>query len=268
MNGHLHLVCSPNDTGRPCLGRQSFCAPYHLSKPYEDAGTLVVNVVNPTAGLFDGDVVDLRATVEAGARLVLTTPSSCRVYRSRSGKAAVSKQKIHVCKGAFAEFLPEPLIPHAGAILHQTTELSLEEGAELLYFEWLAPGRVASGEAFAYEHIHWQTDLRIMERLVARERYNIRPAAQPESLTALRAAFPVSHYLGCFFVADVVFPVEAIEALQSEGNYLGWTPLAHGGGWAVKALCSDSLGARRLLRELRVVLYQAMGREMPGTGRL
>ena len=75
MKGHLHLTCACDGAGRSALREQSFRAPFHLSKPHEDAGALVVNVVNPTAGIFDGDELELQATVEAGARLVLTAPA-------------------------------------------------------------------------------------------------------------------------------------------------------------------------------------------------
>ena len=43
----------------------------HLSKPHHDAETLVLNVVNPTAGLLEGDEIDCRVDVQSGARLLL-----------------------------------------------------------------------------------------------------------------------------------------------------------------------------------------------------
>ena len=88
LKGHLHITCACDELGRNFISKQSFCAPMHLSKPHEDAGALVVNLVNPTAGLFDGDEVEIIARVNPGARLVLTTPSANRIYKSRSGSAA------------------------------------------------------------------------------------------------------------------------------------------------------------------------------------
>lgn len=264
MKGHLHLVCGPGGDGLPCLKKQSFCAPFHLSKPHVDAGALVVNVVNPTAGMFDGDHLDLNVRIEGGAHLVLTTPSASRVFRSRSGHAAVMRQQFRVESGSMLEFMPEPLIPHAGSVYDQGTELHIDPGGALLFFEWLAPGRVASGETFAFGSITWSTDLWRGGHLSVRERYRLTP--DDSSLVPLRRLFPSSHYLGCFVGGDFEFPVEAIEALQTPSCHLGWSALA-GGGWSIKALCEDALTTRKLMANLRQTLHRAMGRTPASLGR-
>ena len=265
LKGHLHLTCGCDESGRSALREQSFCAPFHLSKPHEDAGALVVNVVNPTAGIFDGDELELEAKAESGTRLVLTAPSANRIYQSRTGQPAVVRQTVRAAAGSFVEFLPEPLIPHAGSVYEQHTELLAETGAEMLFFEWLSPGRVAGGEVFQYRKLGWRTDVRIGGQLAARERYILEPA-RPETLTALTAKFPQSHYLGCFWVSDRPFPVDAVESLNREGIYLGWSALSHG-GWTVKTLCADALTARKLLTAIREALYTAMQRVPPRLGR-
>ncbi len=265
MKGHLHLTCARLANGESALREQSFCAPFHLSKPHQDCGALVVNVVNPTAGLFDGDELDLLAQVECGARLVLTTPSAGRVYQSRSGTPARLQQRVQAAAGSFVEFLPEPLIPQAGAVYAQQTTLDVAAEAELLFFEWLSPGRVASGEVFQYRQLAWQTDLRVDGRLVARERYRVEPE-QPATLAALTDCFPQAHYLGCFWVSARPFPEAAVAALQGPGIYLGWSQLA-AGGWSLKALCADALTTRRLLGGLRAALYAALERHPPWLGR-
>ena len=265
LKGHLHLTCACDGAGRSALREQSFRAPFHLSKPHEDAGALVVNVVNPTAGIFDGDELELVATVEARARLVLTTSGANRIYQSRTGKAARVQQTVRAAPGSFVEFLPEPLIPHAGSIYEQQTELVAEAGAEMLFFEWLSPGRVAGGEVFEYHRLDWRTDVRVAGRLVARERYTLQPT-RPATLTSLTAKFPQAHYLGCFWVTDRPFPVEAVEKLPDPASYVGWSPLP-GGGWTVKALGADALTTRKLLTRLRAVLYTAMDQLPPRLGR-
>jgi urease accessory protein len=57
----------------------------------------------------------------------------------------------------------------------------------LLFFESLAPGRVASGESFAYTELEWATDVRCDTVLVARERYRLTP--EGEAVRTLRSAF-------------------------------------------------------------------------------
>lgn len=265
MNGHLHLTAACYDNGQTYLRQQSFRAPLHLSKPHDDAGALVVNVVNPTAGMFDGDVIDCRVTVESRARVVLTTPSANRVYRARSDRPALMTQEFTVMEGGFLEFYPEPMIPQGGALYHQQTRLHVQPGGGLLFFEWLAPGRVARGEVFEYQRLQWDTDVFHGAQLVARERYTLDP--RNESLEALNAAHPGAHYLGCFWLGDFAFPAEAVEALQTADSQVGFGPLP-AGGWVVKALCADSLSTRRLLKALRATFYAAMGRPMPMLGRM
>lgn len=264
MRGHLTLTASAYEDGRTYVRQQSFRAPLHLSKPHEDAGALVMNIVNPTAGIFDGDSIDIAVEAETGAQVVLTTPSASRVYRSRSGGPAKVCQKFTAQSGALLEFFPEPFIPQAGARYQQQTELHVEEGGSLLYFDWLSPGRVASGEVFQYAELLWDMDVWCAGRLAARERYRLSP--DDASLDSMLKLGPQTHYLGCFFLGAGPVLAEKLEALNSPDVYLGFGPLVHG-GFTIKALCRDSLTARRLLQRLREILYESMGRPMPSLGR-
>jgi urease accessory protein len=264
MKGHLHLTCSLGANGESYLREQSFRAPLHLSKPHHDGGALVVNIVNPTAGIFDDDEIDLNITVESQASLVLTTPSSGRVYRSRNGLDARVNQELKVAAGSFLEFYPEPFIPHAGARYHQRNTLRVAETGSMIFIEWLSPGRVASGESFLYDELCWDTDVILADKVIARERYTLNP--KDESLNSLNAVFENAHYLGCFVIGTFSFPQDEIEALGSDDVYIGAGPLV-AGGWTIKAICRDSLHARKTLSSLRTILYQAMKKDAPTLGR-
>ena len=264
LRGHLSVVCAPDERGVSILRRQSFRAPLHLSKPHWDAGSLVVNVVNPTAGLFDGDEVSVEAEVEGGASLVLTSPSATRVFRSRSGRPATVMQRLQVKSGGYLEVFPEAFIPQAAARYRQQTTVEAEVGAAVIFFEWLAPGRAAMGEAYAFSDLRWETDFMVGGVLAARERFRLRPG--DESLAALRWMGPETHYIGCLVAGIDDWPAQALEALGSEAVYLGHGPLT-GQGRVIKALCRDSLAARRTMHGIRQALYRAMGRPVPGLGR-
>src|SRR6185369_10218131 len=116
FSGHLHLRAARRDHGRTVLAAQSFRAPFHLSKPYwdEDVRVLLAQVVNPTAGILDGDRLESEIGVDAGASLLVTTPSASRVFQMRDG-AAECRQHFTVADGGWLEVLPEPLVPHRGA---------------------------------------------------------------------------------------------------------------------------------------------------------
>lgn len=267
IRGHLDLRSDVRGDGTPYLSRQSFRAPVHLGKSHLGSGALLANLVNPTAGFFDGDRIDLDVTAGHGSRLVLSTPAASRVFRARGGAPASCNQHLKVERDAFLEWIPEPFIPQAGARYHQRTEIDLEERAGLFFFEWIAPGRVARGEVFAYDSLRWEFDLRQAGRLVARERYELHPG--DHSLAALRDRFPAAHCVTSYAAGIPAgeWPAAELDQLAGDRTYLGHGPLV-GEIHLVRALCADSLAARELMSGLRRVLYQAAGREMPRLGRL
>lgn len=267
--GHLELVCAPDTRGVSVLRHQSFRAPMHISKPHHDAGMLVVNVVNPTAGLLEGDRVECRAGVEAGGRLILTTPSASRAHRVRDGFAELH-QELRVANTGFLEFWPELFIPQGGARFRQKTLLSVEDGGELLFFESLAPGRVASGESFAFQELEWETDVRLAGTLVARERYRIRP--EDESVRTLRRAFTDAYYASGFIVSPRLTEKhpcwQRLHELHTKDAWIGCGRLASGNGWVIKMLAAGSIELRRTLQSVRAEIYSALGYAMPSVRRL
>lgn len=267
LRGHLDLRCDLRADGVPYVSRQSFRAPVHLSKSHLDGDILVQSIVNPTAGFFDGDLLEVNVEVGSGAKLVLSTPSAARVYRTRSGRAAETFQKFSVGEGGLLEWIPEPFIPHADSRHVQRTRLELESGADLLYFDWISPGRVAMGECFAYRGLRWELDLLVDGRLISRERHELDPANH--SLAALKARFPAAHYLSVYAAGRLAenWPEGELDALSGAGVYLGHGPLP-GGLRVIRALCRDSLDARKLMEATRPMLYEAAGLKPPALGRI
>ena len=267
LEGHLELVCDVDSRGCTRLRHQSFRAPFHLSKPHYDAGALILNVVNPTAGLLDGDRLRSEVRVEDGARLVLTTPSANRVHTMRGGKAQ-SSQMFRVESGGSLEIWPELLIPHRGARYSQRTVVELAHGAEFLFFETLAPGRVASGEVFLFDELRWMTDVRLDGRLVVRERYCLTPA--DHSLNALRRAFPCAYYGSALLISPYLEANgqawASLREKQADGVWLGLSPLERN-VYILRLVASDSVTFRRILHEARRSIYDGLGRPMPGLRR-
>jgi urease accessory protein len=268
ISGHLRLRCDSRADGVPFLSDQAFQAPVHLSKSHlsDDGKFLVQTIVNPTAGFFDGDTLECKVSVGNGARLVLSTPSSSRVFRTRSGKPATCDQKFSIESGGFLEWIPEPFIPHSGARYVQKTTVDLQSGAGLLFIDWISPGRVAHGEIFQYESLRWAFDLRIDGKLLARERYEM----PGDGLAGITAMFEAGHYVSIYAAGEMIenWPAAEIDALGNEDTYIGHGLLEGGGAMVLRALCRDSLAARRLIEKLRVILYAAAGMTVPSLGRI
>ena len=55
MNGNLNLECGVDNTGRSYIKSQYFTSPFHISKPYWNGESLLVQITSPNPGEFGGD---------------------------------------------------------------------------------------------------------------------------------------------------------------------------------------------------------------------
>lgn len=267
LNGHLRLICAADEQGRTFIREQSFAAPVHLSKPHLDEGTLVVNIVNPTAGLLAGDRVRHDVALESGARLLLTTPGASRAHRILEGDARMA-QEFRVASGSWLDSWPELFIPQGGARYRQQTTLRVEDGGEAMLIEMLAPGRVASGEVFAFTGLNWETDIFLGGTRIARERYMLTP--ESPALTAMRGQFSEAYYASCFVISPHLRADSGcwrrIHDLQRDDTWVGCSALVRG-GWAIRVLAAGSILLRRSVAAIRGEIYAALGRKEPALRR-
>lgn len=258
LEGHLELVCAADEDGRSHLARQSFRVPFHISKPYWNERALVVQVVNPTAGLFAGDALRCEVRVESGARLHLTTPSASRIHTMRAGRAEL-EQRFFVARGAWLELQPSLLIPQRNCRYRQTTHIHIEEGGELFFVESLAPGRVAHGEWFQFSEIDWECNLHWGNRLIARERFALRP--EDASLAPLKSPFPHGYFASGYLITERLAATDdcwrVIGELNSGEVLVGVSRLAMA-GWSIKLLARDSPALGAALKSVRRILSVAL----------
>ncbi len=262
LSGYLRLVVGPDDLGNSGVREQSVRAPMHLSKPHLDGDTLIINAVNPTAGLFSGDSVECAVRVRSGGRAIFTSPSATRIHRATGGPVEFL-QNYRVEAGSWLEVNPEFMIPQAGARMVQRTHLEVEEGGGLFFVESLAPGRVASGEVFAFEELKWITDLYVGDTLCLRERYRLFGGSG--AVRGLRALHRASYFGVCVVVLPAEFDGGRLVAAAADwsGVVAGASSLGKG-AWIVKVLAPDSIALRAALGEARRVCYEIVERTAPG----
>ncbi|HEX2852514.1 MAG TPA: urease accessory protein UreD [Opitutaceae bacterium] len=257
FSGHLSLRAAARAGGRTALAAQSFRAPYHVSKSYwdADAGALLVQVVNPTAGILSGDRLESDIAVEGGAALLVTTPSASRVFQMKGG-AAECRQHFTVASGGWLEVMPEPLVPHRGSRYRQVTRIDVQPGGELFFADLLFPGRVAHGEAWEWEKLCLETEVRLGGELILRERFE-QTAADLRALAELAGSGPEACFGNAVLIAaenenDAAWRAR-VAALHGEGLWIGVSPLRKG-GWSIKLVAADGMRLRRGLREVRKAL--------------
>lgn len=260
FHGHLFLRAEARNDGRSAVGAQAFRAPFHVSKPYWDVDTrtLLVQVVNPTAGILSGDRLESAVEVAPGAAMLLTTPSASRVFKMRDGEAT-SSQRFSVERGGWLEVLPEPLVPHRGSVFHQRTELSVAEGGAAFYADLLLPGRVAHGEAWEWKKLVLELDVRRDGERLLHERFD-QDGAGLRALATLAGAGEGA----CFGNAVVIGSAlgeqasptwrDELHALHGDGVWIGASQLRLGGGWSIKFVAPDGVRLKRTLAAIRRVL--------------
>jgi urease accessory protein len=205
----------------------------------------LVHLNNVSGGVLAGDRLALDVEVQAGVAAQITTTGATRLYRHRAG-AADSEQHAHfsVGGGALLEYLPDAVIPYAGSRHLQRTEIRLEQGSTLFWWEVLAPGRLAAGERFAFERLRVQTEIYVGVRPVLREDYLLEP--KKKDLSATARMFEYSHTASLCIVQEGRQST-FWRALEDRLNDIARERTQHGQSvWGASMLASDGVVVRGL----------------------
>lgn len=178
MRASLQLVFARDDsTTRTTVIRSRQDPPLRVVRTFDaDGHSALAHLHNVSGGVFGGDDLSLQVEVGEGANVQLTTTGATRVYR-RSAESASARQhcSFTVSEGALLEYVPDAIIPFAGAHFHQSTTVQLSADAGLFWWEILAPGREASNEVFAFECVEMHTQLSAPDELISVDRVRLEP---------------------------------------------------------------------------------------------
>ncbi|MDC4202902.1 MAG: urease accessory protein UreD [Candidatus Manganitrophus sp.] len=216
-------------------------APLRVIRPFypEGEGPAHLYLLNATAGILEGDQLEISLRLEKGTHAVVTTPAATRVHPTPSGEAR-QRTTLSVGPGATLEYLAEPVLPYAGSAFHQETDIFLEEQATLFYADLLGPGRLGRGESFAYRL--YENQLRIVdpEGVLVQERFRLAPSERPLEESGVMEGF--SHlgtlYLFCSESARMRL-LTAFRSVERVDLFWGATLLSRR-GLAVRALAHDT----------------------------
>jgi urease accessory protein len=144
----------------------------------------LVYLLNPTAGLMDGDGHRLDIAAASGTRAVVTSQSATRMHPCPKN---FSTQQWHIRADRDSELvvLPGPTIPFRGARSYQRVDVELEEEAHFIWAEIWHPGRYdrgASSEMFEFTSLIQETHIRRAGRLVFRDRFHWRGPWDEETI--------------------------------------------------------------------------------------
>jgi urease accessory protein len=143
--------------------------PFHLG----DQRPVLLYLLNPTAGLLDGDGQLVSLTARAGTRAVVVGQSATRIHPCPVG-FATQQWRVRVEAGATLAVLPGPSIPFAGCRYFQHVAVDLDEGARFVWGDVGLAGRYARGaesERFRFAALVQEFQARRAGRLIFRDRF-------------------------------------------------------------------------------------------------
>jgi urease accessory protein len=206
-------------------------------------GAALAHLHNVSGGLLGGDHLALKVNVGAGARVQLTTTGATRIYRPRHEALPVAQSnEFTVNEGALLEYVPDAIIPFAGARFSQATTIQLAQAAGLFWWEILAPGREVRGEAFAYDCVEMKTDIIALGQPTACERVRIEPCKRPVKSFGRLGAYKT---WATFCIARVGLTAAEWLALEHELREQAVPLTKHGETlWAISTLPAHGLMVR------------------------
>lgn len=150
--------------------------PVRLVPPFnfDSEPAALLYLINPTAGLMDGDGHYIDLVARSGASALVTGQSATRVHPALASYAT-QQWNVTVEPDASLVVLPGPLIPFRRSRYYQRGRVSLAEGARLIWGDIWLPGRYERGaisERFAFDHIVQDLEVRRASELIYRERFH------------------------------------------------------------------------------------------------
>ena len=205
-------------------------------------------MLNSGGGIVGGD--HLSTTVDLGERAsaVLITASAGKVYRT-AGAPASQQVSITLGPGATIEFLPDHLIPHPGARLHQSIQVKMAPGSRAIIYDAIAAGRIARGERWRFSELSSETIVTRASAPLYLSRSRIIPEENDPDRLGLAEGF---NYLASFVVAGEIdsdwasLSTELDRALPQSPEVCGGASQIAGGGCSVRFMAHTAEDLRLL----------------------
>jgi urease accessory protein len=238
--------------------RRRHLGPLRVQKHLYPEGPQVCQhiIIHPPAGIAGGDRLALAAQAGEHAWAQLTSPGAAKWYRADS--PATQRLDLQASAGATLEWLPQETIVFSGAQARLDTRITLQGDARLCYWDVVALGRPASGEAFTSGYFQAALDIRRDGKLIWHERQrltgNDRLLASPIGLRG-KPVFATLIITG-LASDDVLAQCRALPC-QGEGDLTQLPDVL-----VARCLASEALHARDWLISLwRLLRPHLLGRE-------
>jgi urease accessory protein len=200
--------------------------PIRVLPPFHFCGEAasLLYLLNPTAGLMDGDGHRLEISAAEGVKAVITGQSATRIHPCPKN-FSTQQWTIRAAAGSELVLLPGPTIPFAQARSYQRVEIELDEGARLVWADIWYPGRYDRGELserFQFRDLIQELAVRRGGRLAYRDRFHWHGPWSSES---------IGWHFGDHLAAGSLFVTGLVEETRlqpTDGVEMALLPLAAG----------------------------------------
>lgn len=269
--GYLNLGFEVNREGRSVMSELDRRAPLivqqelYFDKELPDLPC--VYILSSGGPNVDGDRFVQNFSLKKGAMAFISTGAATKLAEMKSNYSGMS-QTITLEDGAYLEFLPEPVIPHAHTRYISDTKIVIAESAALFYSEIYMPGRkyYKDGEVFKYDVLSVCSHAERPDGApLFREKFIIKPAEMPLRDTGIMAGYDV--FANVFVLAppraaDAIY--EATEAFITPKLAQGITRLPSDAGLLLRALGREPGPVKKAVRAFCSLVRQTIkGKPMP-----
>lgn len=204
-NAKLLLDFKRKNNGDTYISRQYFKLPLQIFPPFypENDGTAFVYLLNPSSGMLEGDLFEMQFHLQNNAQVVLTTPSSNKIYRS-NGCNTCQNIYVNVSSGSCMEYIPEHNVPYKNSRFVQKSVFNIEKGGILFSWDTVMPGRLARGECFDFSLYRSDASIYYNGKMILRECFRIVPDELSPDNPAVMADFRIfsTAYLVCENISE------------------------------------------------------------------
>ncbi len=166
--------------GRTEVTRSFATSPLRFLAPRRrDAAACWVYLSTYGGGLVAGDEIDLQVRVGRGAKGVLGTQASTKVYRSPGRLPCRQKLRAAVEDGGLLVVSPDPLTCFAEADYEQSQSIRLKGSGSLVLVDWITSGRRARGESWAFSRYRSRLHVYRDDELIMADALLLDPADGP-----------------------------------------------------------------------------------------
>ncbi|MEM1502621.1 urease accessory protein UreD [Domibacillus sp. 8LH] len=252
-----------------CRGDKTVIADTYFDGAFKVARPIYFNESEPTVyslhvggGYVGGDRYHTEVILEQDARMILTTQSAAKVYKTPH-EPVFQSMNVSLAAGSVFMYMPDPLIAYEQARFEQTTTIYMEKGATLLYSDSITPGWSESGRPFRYEWIRSKLKMYEDGQLQVYDHLFLKPDQQP--LFSLMQMEDYTHVGSLFIVSPLLEPgwqeeLEPLLAPYNDGARIGFSTLKNG-GCTVRILAHASHVTEEIILQCTNWLRRKLGQE-------